>query len=52
MIASNPAKAGLSSGTLKSQDISNIPALWPSTNLEMTQIIKREGQRGSMRAAN
>ena len=35
MIASNPAKAGFSSGTLKSQDILNIPALWPSTNLEM-----------------
>ena len=35
MIASNPAMAGFPSGTLKSQDILNRPALWPSTNLEM-----------------
>jgi len=38
MIASNPAKAGFSSGTLKSKDILNIPGLWPSTNLEMIHI--------------
>jgi hypothetical protein len=37
MIASNPAKAGFSSGTLKSLDILTISALWPSTNLEMIQ---------------
>jgi len=37
MIASNPAKAGFSSGTLKSKEILNMPALWLSTNLEMVQ---------------
>jgi hypothetical protein len=40
MIASNPAKAGFSSGPLESQDILNIPALWPSNNLEMILISK------------
>jgi hypothetical protein len=31
---------GFSSGPLKSQDILCIPALWPSTNLEMIFIYK------------
>jgi hypothetical protein len=39
MIASNPAKAGFSSGPLKSQDILNMPVLGPSTDLEMIHIL-------------
>jgi hypothetical protein len=35
MIASNPAKAGFSSGRLKSQVILERKDLWLSTNLEM-----------------
>jgi len=50
MIASNPAKAGFSSGTLKSQDVLNIPALWLLTNLEMIQKFYASQQKYQNRA--